>query len=139
MGIVVTSCVFHGVLGKIKTESLIDEMVKNGYLIGKFWTITGVRIDKISVGKYHREILLACDLPKCARIGHKLSFIARARESDSQSEEILWHPVKIRFHGTSSFRFGISLFSVLLVLFMGIRYFGFDRKSFSLTAENGRM
>jgi len=131
--IVITFCVFHGISGRMKSIHRLDQMLENGNLTGKFWTVIKVQADqRIAVTKYQRIITLAGPLTRNAQIGDKISFTTKLENADYQSAP-LWHLTKIRFHGMSFFKYGISVLSVLLVLMMGFKYFKFDRKSFSLT------
>lgn len=129
---VIILCTLHGIKAKERTIRLIDQMIENGNLTGKFWRVIQSQNGQITITKYQRIITLACALPRDARIGDKISFIADLENANGQSAP-LWHPTKIHFHGTSSFKYGISVLSMLLVFMMALKYFRFDRKSFSLT------
>ena len=130
--IVMVLCVFHGLSAKSKAIYLIDQMIAKGNLTGKFWRVIQSQNGQITITKYQRTIALVSAFPKDAHIGDRISFIAKIEKAKGKSAPP-WHPTKIRFHGTSSFKYGISVLSVSLVLIMGLKYLRFDRKSFSLT------
>lgn len=130
-------CLFHGIAGRAKTISVIDQMLANGELMGKFWRVIKIQTGQITISKYQRNIRLVSAFPKDAHIGDKISFIAKIEKRKGRSA-FLWRPTKIRFHGTSSFRYWVSLISVLVVLVMGLKYLRFDRRSFSLTFKGDK-
>lgn len=63
--IVITFCVFHGISGRVKAIHRLDQMLENGNLTGKFWTVIKVQAhQRIAVTKYQRIITLAGPSPK---------------------------------------------------------------------------
>jgi hypothetical protein len=129
---IVFLCLFHGLKSGERTIHHIDQMIDNGTLTAKFWEVIQSRNGQITVTKYQHTITLGCPLPADARVGDKVSFTARL-ENAKGHPSTLWHPTAIHFHGTSTFKYVTSLFSVFLVLIMGLKYLSLDRKSFSLT------
>ena len=134
--IIITLCIFHRISGQVKTLDLIEQMLRTGNLTGKFWGVIKIQAEQITITKYQRTITLAYYSSKDVQIGDKISFVAKAENANSRPIS-MWRPTKIHFHGTSSFKYGISVLSVLIVLYMSLRYFRFDRKSFSIIFKEG--
>jgi hypothetical protein len=130
-------CILHGLSAKTKAIQLIDQMIANGDLTGKFWRVIEVQGDQITITKYQRTITLAIRLPRVIRIGDKISFVSKLASTKGRPERS-WLPLRIRLHGTSSFKFILSMFSVLIVITMALRYFRFDKESLSITFEEGK-
>lgn len=133
MIIVISFSMLHGILGGEKTIQMIDQMLTAGELSGKFWRITRLESDRITVTKYQKEITIAYPLQQTLQVGDHVSFIARANKISAGDHQTLWKPVKIRVHGKSRFKFMLSFISVFVVLMMCLRFIGFDRKVVSLT------
>jgi hypothetical protein len=112
-------------------------MVATGEVTGKFWRVCKAKTGQITISKYQRNIRLVSGFHKDAHIGDKISFIARIKKGNGRST-FLWCPTKIRIHGTSFFKYWVSLISVLVVSFMGLKYFKFDKRSFSLTFKGDK-
>lgn len=135
--IVAALCASHGILAGKRNIRLIDQMVANGHLVGKFWRIIHIERDRITVTKYQRIITLAWPSPKNMGIGNRLSFIATP-EGRTHGDEKLWCPDRIHFHGSSVLKYYLSIIAVVVVAIMGTRQFKFSLSSFSLTPRNGR-
>ena len=129
-------CVLHGIKAKQRTIRRIDRMINEGQMTGKFWRVVRYQEGQMTLTKYERVIELACSLPEDIRVGDKVSFMA-SLEKGKPSSVSLWRPIDIRFHGTSGFRYWLSLFAVFVVLIMTVNHFRFDRESMSLTPKEG--
>lgn len=137
VGLVVAICLFHGFFDKERTTRFIDEMIKNRQLIGKFWRIVECRENHFVVSKFNRTIILTHSARENCRAGDNISFIAQKEEMENGTIDS-WCPIKVHFHGTSSFKFWISAVAVLLVMLKCFKDLGFDRHSFSLTFKDER-
>lgn len=131
ISVIISLCTYHGISGRVKAIDLIDQMIEDGNLTGKFWGVIKVQHDQITITKYQRTITIENRPFKNIQIGDKISFVAKVRSANSHIDPF-WYPIKIRLHGTSSFKYGLSILSVLLVLSLCLRHFGFDRKSFCI-------
>jgi hypothetical protein len=137
--IITASCMLHGTFGGVRTDQSFDDMIASGNLTGKFWRVIDIHSDRITVAKYKKKITLLWLQPGPLEKGDRVSFVARNESLTGLNSDTVWHPVKIRIHGKSSFKFGISFISALIVIIMCLRYIRFDRKSYSLlfTMEHG--
>jgi hypothetical protein len=132
MIIIITSCMLHGIYAGVKTTEMIDQMLKTGNLTGKFWQIIEVQPDQITVTKYKKKVILICSLPDPIKKGDRVSFNAVSKTHPDSNSDPLWHPVKIKIHGKSTFKFGLSFISVIMVMVMCFRFIRFDNKTAGL-------
>jgi hypothetical protein len=129
-------CILHGIKAKQRTIRRINGMIYEGQVTGKFWRVARYQEGQVTLTKYERVIELACSLPEDIRVGDKVSFIASLQKGKPSSVS-LWRPIEIRFHGTSGFRYWLSLLAVFVVLIMTVNRFRFDGASMSLTPKKG--
>lgn len=127
--LIIAICAYHGISGKKRIIRLTDEMMENGHLTGRFWRVVKCKEGEITISKYGYSVNLACKNQIDCRPGDNVSFVAKKGGGNS----ILWVPERMKFHGTSSFKFWISGIGVLFVLVMCYRHFGLVRQSLSLT------
>lgn len=130
--IIIASCMLHGIFGGVRADKTFDGMITSGNLTGKFWRVIDIQNDRITVAKYKKVITLLRLQPGYVEKGDRVSFVAKPENLTGLNSDPVWRPVKIRIHGKSTFKFGISFFSALIVIIMCLRYIRFDRKSFSL-------
>ncbi len=133
MIIIMTSSMIHGISGGVKATEILNEMLATGNLTGKFWRIIEVKPGQIIVTKYQKNVTLIYSLPQRVKKGDNVSFIAKSNNLTGPNSDILWDPIKIWIHGRSSFKFGLSFISLLMVLVMCLRFIQFDKKTISLT------
>lgn len=84
ISIIISLCTYHGILGRVKAIDLIDQMIGNGNLTGKFWRVIKVKDDLITITKYQRTITIENRSLKNIQIGDKISFVARVRSANGQ-------------------------------------------------------
>jgi hypothetical protein len=137
--VITASCMLHGIFGGVRADKTFDDMITSGNLTGKFWRVIDIQNDRITVAKYKKKITLLRLQPGPLEKGDRVSFVARNESLTGLNSDTVWRPVKIRIHGKSSFKFGISFISASIVIIMCLRYIRFDRKSYSLlfTREPG--
>lgn len=115
---------------------VMDQMMQDGNLVGKFWRITGIHRDQITVTKYQRFITLVCSWPAGLKIGDRVSFIATTKPKRNGSVP-LWQASEIHFHGDSRLKFYLSVLAVLIVLLLGRRHFEINWSSLNIGLKQG--
>ena len=126
IAIIISLCAYHGILGRVKTIDLIDQMIVNGNLTGKFWRVIKAQDDQITITKYQRTITLSVHPQKRIRAGDKVSFVAKLGNAQDHLGAS-WYAIILRIHGTSSFKFILSFVSVMIVIVMFLRHFRFHK------------
>jgi len=127
--IVAALCYFHGLSGRTMAMQQIDQMIETGNLTGKFWKVINIQDGQVTLTKYHLIITLSYSGKKKIQRNDKISFLAKVRASKDGVK--VWYPVRLRNHGSSTPKFILSFFSVVIVFVMIFRYFGFDKKTLS--------
>jgi hypothetical protein len=126
--VLISLCALHGSRGKSRAIHLIDQMIERGNLTGKFWRITALGDGQITLTKYQRVVVLSCSTPRDVRIGDNVSFIAE-RPIPQAGDFGPWQPKNVHFHGTSWFKYGLSVLSSLLIFVLCLRHFHLDNHS----------
>lgn len=128
-------CFVHGIYGSRRTITIIDNMIDSGKTIGKFWRIRKTTPKTIILTKYNRNIILSAFVPKSAKVGDKVSFVAVGKNQSGieGKNSVIWKPEKIYFHGRSTRKFLLSIPVLVIIALMGWRYLSFDKNSLGLT------
>ena len=126
--VLVVLCAFHGSQDKTRAIHLIDQMIEHGNLTGKFWRIAALGDRQITLTKYQRVVVLFYSAPRDARIGDNVSFIAE-RPIPQTGDFAPWQPKSVHFHGTSWFKYWLSVLSLLGISILCLKHFRLDNHS----------
>jgi len=133
IALVVLSCLFHGELGRMRVQGILDAMIDQGAFTGKFWRVSEVKERAVVVTRYQRELRIQWVEKGKPESGDRISFLVRRRAGEKD-----WMPEKVRVHGKAGLKYAVSFVAVAWVFFFCVRHVRIDRENTGLKFNQGR-
>lgn len=132
-GVVALSCIAHGIQGGSRARRVLQGMIDQGVVTGKFWQVSEVETHTFTVTRYQRELRIGRPEGAALEPGDNISFVVRRGP-----EQENWMTERFRVHGMSAWKYLLSFVAVIGVAAACALHMGVDRKHLALTLDPER-